>query len=148
MKINILILITFSLFFIFPFFSYGQKADSSSAQTKVEVKFDSTIIKGGIYYLVDSSFSPAKVLPKRAFVMNGKEISDSNLEKCLVLFKQSRWQYLKSKKRSHSFEVLSDVPGVLFVIALPCMIYWKISGHHHFKKAIRLYNEEILKRHK
>ncbi|MFI5163678.1 MAG: hypothetical protein ACHQHP_00345 [Bacteroidia bacterium] len=185
MKSNALIPIFFLLVLILPFVSYAQKIDSSSAQTKVESKFDSTIIiykikidiLKSMFVKLDSEDPP---LQKNTCTMNGKEISDVDIRNCVLMFKSSEFQYHKWETRNSPFKVCGAfirISGLMFIalpayalieggntgnafvfaaafsagaigLSIPILTYAIISTRHHFKKAIRLYNEEILKRHK
>ncbi|MBI4946634.1 MAG: hypothetical protein HY840_09555 [Bacteroidetes bacterium] len=121
MKNKILILLAFSLVLILSFISNAQTKDSSSAQIKVESKFDSIIIKKIITIkLIDSlgrTYTIKKVntmnggensnhnphilytFTSSDYTMNGNIISLKYLAKRLDLFKSSSLEYRKSKNK-------------------------------------------------
>jgi len=140
------------LVLIFPFIAKAQAIDFSTSQTN-----DSYIVKRKVFVDVsnNSANEPDSVFEYQ-YTVNGKEISDSELKNLLYIFPSSRHEYMKyeeTPRLSFLFDVVYPTfhtPLLTFSIALmtsPVTIPLIISANYHYHYAIKLYNEEILKRH-
>jgi len=176
MKSIKIILIVFSLLISLPFVSKAQKVDSTfqkitetpAPQIDSHSK-DSTIIekvvKGGN-------------LRDNYYTMNEIMIPKNDIKKRLLIFNSSELEYKKSKHFGAGSTAVvltstiagfsgliaytlirgigfgNNIPALFFgsvgvlVIGLPVGQIFGARKREHYKKAISLYNEEIIKRHK
>lgn len=170
------ILIAFFLLISLPFVSKAQKGDSASFQKPSESKLDSTTIRnssrsGRKFYLSNGAVITKYELTKRLSIFNSSssELKKSNAWKIRRRFflggigagalmfniyeigfssQPPRWStaqmnyYNQVQKRNLIISVS------LLAVSVPLTVFATIAKKEHLKKAIRLYNEEIIKRHK
>ena len=144
MKTNIIILIVFSL--VFHLVSYSQSMDFSITNADIE-----NII------IIKKVFNEQDSVKEVIYTMNGGELSDSELRTRLCMFPSSRNEYLKFENTSNFVDFGSGammnlnyprrITILKYFVAIPLAIPLIISENHHFNKAIKLYNEEIMKLH-
>jgi hypothetical protein len=182
MKNNILLSIVFSLVLNLPFSSYGQFIPTYYPPFYWRIdtlkKYASTIKREKVTINKVDSITGKKIghtIHKNIITMNGKEISENEVDLYLTIFPSSALQLKKSQrsynviyttmviglfdlipsyladfdlsnnKKITTFDKVSG--GIMSTCGVICGIAIIFESHHHHK-AIKLYNEEIMKLHK
>jgi len=132
-----------------PFMAGAQVSDSVAGSKEV---IDSTL----------------KKVSKGIYTMNGEKLSHSELVNCLFSHESSAKEYCKSKRKgfyqagfsclgaagsiliavtaSNASPFIVDLIGGFAITGLGFLGYAIIAEDAHFKRAIRLYNEEVSKK--